>query len=191
MASVVPAIAFYQLNRDAWDGIKACMRERMLATVSFFQEVTVDRNCRKQINDLATWRERLIWMEAYIEQRALDEVRACRGEELAIVAARVRNFVRTKRVNDAVAVDTMGPKHTHPLFTEMVELAQRAIHMLDATDAERGFELSPNEHDALLMAVRYAMLTSMYFQVPDSVCRLMIALKPFLMRAQAVDALCA
>ena len=189
---IVPTMAFYDCTATAWNGLKEQERQRMLGTASFFQEVTVDSGCRKQIQALAPWRDRLVWMEAYIKHRALQEVAAWRGEELHLVWARVREFVTLYQHNKdqgqvSAQADHLAPKDTHPLFHEMVELNQRAIHMLQ--DADWCQEMTPDEHNAVKLAVQHAVTTSMYFQVPHSVRMLMKALQPFLRLAQAQDLL--
>ena len=193
---IVPAMAFYGLTATDWDAKSENERQRMLGTASFFQEVTVDSVCRKQITHLAAWCDRLAWMEAYIKHRALQEVAAWRGEELQQVWARVREFVtvyqhnKDHRQHENVPgqhADQLGPKDTHPLFHEMVELNQRAIHMLQ--DADWCQEMTPDERNAVQLAVQHAVTTSMYFQVPHSVRMLMKALQPFLRLAQAQDLL--
>ena len=197
--TIVPAMVFYGLTATAWNGLTEQERQRMLGTVSFFQEVSVDSGCRKQIQALASWRDRLAWMEAYIKHRALQEVAAWRGEDLHAVWARVRDFVTAYHDNKngggqqpspasaQAEADHLAPKDTHPLFHEMVELNQRAIHMLH--DADWCQEMSPDERNAVQLAVQHAVTTSMYFQVPHSVRMLMKALQPFLRLAQAQDLL--
>ena len=193
---IVPAMAFYGLTATDWDAKSETERQRMLGTVSFFQEVAVDSGCRKQISQLASWCDRLAWMEAYIKHRGLQEVAAWRGEELQQVWARVREFVivdqqnkdhRQRKNVPGQRPDQLGPKDAHPLFHEMVELNQRAIHMLQ--DADWLQEMTPDERNAVQLAVQHAVTTSMYFQVPHSVRVLMKALQPFLRLAQAQDLL--
>ena len=193
---IVPAMVFYGLTATDWNGLKEQDRQRMLGTVSFFQEVSVDSGCRKKVMDLASWADRLAWMEVYIKHRALQEVAACRGQDLQQVWARVREFVTVDQQNKdhrqrknvlGQRADQLGPKDTHPLFHEMVELNQRAIHMLQ--DADWSQEMTPDERNAVQLAVQHAVTTRMYFQVPHSVRMLMKALQPFLRLTQAQDLL--
>tara|TARA_B000000565_G_C23770095_1_gene371913 strand:- start:739 stop:1395 length:657 start_codon:yes stop_codon:yes gene_type:complete len=190
MESIVPAIAFYNLTAAAWDQLAEVDRQRMLGTVAFFQEVAVDRDCRTKIQSQALWQDRLAFMEAYIYNQALNEVRASRGEELHVTWERVRDFVRKlqeNQPNNKHVHDKLAPKETHPLFVAMVEFTQRAMYMLNDKDWRQ--EMTLDERDALVLAVQYAVTTSMFFQVPHSVRVLMKALQPFLMLAQAQDLL--
>ncbi len=186
---IVPTMAFYGLTATDWNEKSENHRQRMLGTASFFQEVTVDSVCRKNITAMARWDKRLACMEDYIKHRALHEVAAWRGEDLQQVWARVREFVTVDQRKNVPGqhADQLGPKDTHPLFHEMVELNQRAIHMLQ--DADWLQEMTPDERNAVQLAVQHAVTTSMYFQVPHSVRMLMKALQPFLRLAQAQDLL--
>ena len=175
MDCVVPAMAFYGFDTQlAWRAVPDAVRQRMLETVPYFQQIAVNSSDAAQVRALVGHVAKLEWVERYVdvEHEARRAVCLMDAMPMAQVWARLKDEVFDER--QAVVWPT-GPPAVHPQFWALVELVQRALVYV-----EIGHDgMTAEQMDRLRVAAQSATTgLKQASQVPHAVAELLLALKP-------------
>ena len=168
-------MAFYGFKTQLeWQAVPEDVRQRMLGTVPFFQQIAVNSTDAAQVQARRGHRAKLEWVERYVdvEHEARRAVCLMDAMPMAQVWARLKVEVFDKR---QTVPWPMGPPAEHPQVWALVELVQRALVYGEVGHAT----LTAEQMERLAVAAQRATTgLKQASQVPHAVAELLLALKP-------------